>query len=61
MAGQDTRGERALQRCETENALRIAAENELVHPIAKSADAVVEDDRVGHGLWVIDDSSILRN
>jgi len=48
MAGQDAGGEGALQRGEAEDSVGIAAEDELVQPVTESADAVVEEDGVGH-------------
>ena len=58
VAGQDAGSERALQRCETKDSVGITADNELVQPVAESADAVVENDGVRHGLGGMDDSSI---
>jgi len=54
VAGEDAGGERALQRCETEDAMAVAAKDELDEAVAESADAVVEED-VRHvtGEWWI--------
>jgi hypothetical protein len=48
VAGEDAGDESALQRGETEERIAIAAENELDQAIAESANAVVEEDGVGH-------------
>jgi hypothetical protein len=49
--GEDAGSERALQRGETEDGVAIAAKDELDEAVAESADAVVEQDGMGHG-WV---------
>jgi len=49
MPGQNPGGQRTLQRRETENCIRVAAQNELDEAVAEAADAVVEEDWVGHG------------
>jgi len=49
VAGQDAGRQRALQRGEAEDGVRIAAEDELDKAVAESADAVVEEDGRGHG------------
>ena len=54
----DAGREGALQRCETKDGVGIPAEDELVEAVAESADAVVENDRVRHGLGGMDDSNI---
>jgi hypothetical protein len=48
VAGENVGGQIALQRGEAEDALRVAAENELIEAVAESADAVVEDEWGGH-------------
>ncbi len=48
VAGENARGESALQGCETEKVIAVAAEDELDEAVAESADAVVEEDGVGH-------------
>ena len=47
-AVEDVGGERALQRGESEGGIGIATENELDETVAESADAVVEEDGMGH-------------
>lgn len=49
VTGEGAGGERALQRGETENGVGIMAESELDEAVAESADAVVEEDGMGHG------------
>jgi len=49
VAGEDGRGERALHRGEAEDSVAIATEDELDEAAAERADAVVEEDGVGHG------------
>ena len=49
MALQNARGKSALQRRETEYCVAVAANDEPDQAVAKSTDAVVEDDGVGHG------------
>ena len=49
MPRQDAPRQRTLQRREAEGARRIAAQHKLVHAVAQSAYAVVENDGVGHG------------
>lgn len=44
VAGEDAGGEWALQRCETEDGMAVAAKDELNEAVAESADAVVEED-----------------
>jgi hypothetical protein len=48
VTGEDAGGKGALQRCETESGIAVAAKDELDEAVAESADAVVEEDRVGH-------------
>ena len=48
VTGEDAGGEGALQRCETEDGIAVAANDELDEAVAESADAVVEEDGVGH-------------
>jgi hypothetical protein len=49
VTGQDTRGERTLQRGKAKDGVGIAAEDELIQAVAESACAVVKNDRVSHG------------
>ena len=58
VTGQDARGERTLQRGEPKDGVKITAQDELIQPIAESADAVVEDDGVGHGPDYADSSTV---
>ena len=51
VAGQDAGGDGALQRGETEDGIAIMAEDELGETVAESADAVIEENGRGHGLW----------
>lgn len=51
VAGKDAGGERALQRGEAENGTAVTAKNELDETVAESADTVVEEEWVGHGIW----------
>jgi hypothetical protein len=46
---EDLCGKIALQGGETEAVLRIVLQHELNHPVAKTADAIVENDRIGAG------------
>jgi hypothetical protein len=48
VAGQCAGGQRALQPGEPESCVAIAAEGELDEAVTESADAVVEEDGVGH-------------
>lgn len=48
VAGEDAGGGSALQRGETEDGMAVAAKDELDEAVAKSADAVVEEDGVRH-------------
>jgi hypothetical protein len=48
VTGEDAGGKGALQRCETEDGIAVPAKDELDEAVAQSADAVVEEDRVGH-------------
>jgi hypothetical protein len=50
MPNQNPPRQRTLQRREPEDGVRVAAQNELHEAIAQAADAVVEEDGVGHGL-----------
>ena len=49
MASEDAPRQRTLQRSKTKNARPIVTQDELVHPVAKPANAVVEQDGMGHG------------
>jgi hypothetical protein len=48
MASKNAPRQRTLQRSKTENARPIVTQDELVHAVAKPANAVVEQDGVGH-------------
>lgn len=48
VTGKDARGERTLQRGESEDVAAITAKNKLDEPVTEPADAVVEQDGAGH-------------
>jgi hypothetical protein len=58
MTRQNPRSECALQRCEAKDGTTIVAENELHHPIAQTANAVVKDNGRCHVSIVQRDSRL---
>jgi hypothetical protein len=50
VAGENASRKRALERGKAKESGRVAAQDELIHPIAEPADSVVEQDGLGHGV-----------
>src|ERR1700727_959921 len=61
MAPENACGYRTLQSGKTKDSIRIAPQNELDEPVAQAADAIVEQDRVGHETVVLDEFSRIRS